>query len=197
MISRTFVAAFAAGCAFLALAGCSNDPTLTGTNTGTFIQIDRVGRPALNTIFVPFAQHAANDRGTAAKDQQVLGPELSTFMTQTAGRSPAVAAAAESLLLTRNADVLLADFSQPGNAGYLGVETSGKIGQVFGGRALTDDVMTADLGIAFGNTLVTAGLVADDGKENNGQNGTPNLTSANVVPVRHSTAVFPYLGAPQ
>jgi len=197
MISRTFVAAFAAGCTLLALAGCSNDPTLAGTNTGTFIQIDRVGRPALDTIFVPFAQHAANDRGTPATDVKVLGPEISTFMTQTAGRSAAVAAAGESLLLTHNADVLLADFSQSGNAGYLGVETSGKIGQVFGGRGLTDDVMTADLGIAFGNALVTAGLVADDGKENNGQAGTPNLTSAGVVPVRHITAVFPYLGAPQ
>jgi hypothetical protein len=197
MTSRTLFAAFAAGASFLAFAGCSNDPTLAGTNTGTFIQIDRAGRPALNTIFVPFAQHAANDRDAPGQDAQVLGPQLSAFMTQTAGRSAAVAAAAQSVLLAKNANVILADFSQTGNAGYLGVETSGKIGQAFGGRALTDDVMTVDLSIAFGNALTTAGLAANDGKENNGQNGTPNLTGANVTPVRHSTATFPYLGEPR
>jgi Domain of unknown function (DUF4331) len=197
MKSRVFAAAFAVGVQAIALAGCSNDPTLNGTSTGTFIQIDRVGRPALNTIFVPFAQHAANDRSTPGNDAQLLGPQLSTFMTQTAGRSAAVAAAAENVLLARNADVLLADFSQTGNAGYLGVETGAKIGQIFGGRALTDDVMSVNLGIAFGSALATAGLVTDDGKENNGQNGTPNLTNANLTPVRHITATFPYLGAPQ
>lgn len=197
MISRTFVAAFAAGISLLAFAGCSNDPTLAGTNTGAFIQIDRVGRPALNTIFVPFAQHLANDQGTPAKDAQILGPEITTFMTQTAGRSAATTTAAQGLLLANNADVLVADFSQSGNAGYLGVETSQKIGSAFGGRALGDDVMTTNLGIAFGNTVSTLGLAADDGKENNGSNGTPNIVNDNVAASGGTTSVFPYLGAPQ
>jgi Domain of unknown function (DUF4331) len=199
MISRTFAATVAAGFSLLAFAGCSNDPTLTGTNVpSNFIQIDRVGRPAINTIFAPFAQHDANDRGVPSNDAKIIGPEIAGFMTQTAGRSAATATAAQALLLTNNADVLLADLSQSGLAGYLGVETGGKIGAAFGGRGLTDDVMTTNLGIAFGNTLTTLGLTTDDGKENNGQNGTPQLSTDNVTSSSvTATSTFPYLAAPQ
>jgi hypothetical protein len=199
MISRIIAATAAAGFIFLAFAGCSNDPTLTGTNVpSNFMQLDRVGRPAINTIFVPFAQHDANNRGVPSNDTKIIGPEIAGFMAQTAGRSPATAASAQALLLTNNADILLADLSQSGLAGYLGVETGGKIGAAFGGRGLTDDVMTTNLGIAFGNTLAVLELTTDDGKENNGQNGTPQLSTDNVpsssVP---ATSTFPYLPAPQ
>ena len=185
----------------LLLAACSNDPTLNNTSgaPSNFVQIDRVGKPGLNTLFVPFAQHDANDRNAPNKDVQVLSPEISTFLTQTAGRSAATVSAAQSLLVNGSgANVLIADFSQSGSAGYLGVETAGKLGKPFGGRALTDDVMAANLGIAFGNTLTSIGLAADDGKENNGQNGTPNLANDNVSSsAKHFGTVFPYLGAPR
>ncbi len=181
----------------LAASGCSNDPTLTN-NSGVpnnFVQIDRVGRPGINTIFVPFAQHDANDRNSPSNDTQTLSPEISTFMTGTAGRSAATASAAVALL---SPDVLIADFSQSGSAGYLGVETGAKIGTAFGGRALSDDVMTTNLGIAFGNTISTVNAgVPDDGKENNGQNGTPNLVNDNVSAPTNTSSVFPYLAAPQ
>jgi hypothetical protein len=199
MISRATTSAFALGFSLLALAGCSNDPTLTGTSVpNNFVQIDRVGQPALNTIFTPFAQHDANDRGTPSGDVQNLGAAISTFMTETAGRSAATASAAQTLLLANNADVLSADLTQSGNAGYLGLETGAKIGTAFGGRSLTDDVMSTQLGIVFGNRISTLGLAPDDGKENNGQNGTPQLSTDNVssAPVA-PTLTFPYLAAPQ
>ena len=186
--------ALAAGL-LLASAGCSNDPTLTN-NSGVpsnFVQIDRVGRPGINTIFVTFAKHDANDRDTPSNDAQTLAPQITSFVTSPAGRSSATIAAAANVL---SPDVLIADFSQSGSAGYLGVETNGAIGSKFGGRALSDDAMTTNLGIAFGNTLATAGLAPDDGNENDGRNGTPNLVNDHVSAPTNTTSVFPYLAPP-
>ncbi|HEY0798297.1 MAG TPA: hypothetical protein VGD50_04055, partial [Candidatus Baltobacteraceae bacterium] len=93
---------------------------------------------------------------------------------------------------------------------YLGVETNGAGGvSLFGGRGLADDVMSTNLGIAFGSTLTTVQPNVypfpmpsmtpppDDGNENDGRTGRPELVNANVTPVRHFQGALPYLGPPQ
>jgi hypothetical protein len=88
---------------------------------------------------------------------------------------------------------LTADLSQSGAASYLGVETGGATGGLFGGRGLTDDVIDISLGAVFGNTIPAITGVPDDGKENgcltnehvtSGQGGTQTQSS------------YPYLAQP-
>lgn len=188
-----------------ALAACSNDNSINPTLTDpVFQQIDRVGRPGINVIFAPWAHHDANSRSAPSQDATLIKADIGTFMTGTAGRSAAIGTYVQTLL---GSDVLVADLSSSAaTATYLGSETAGKMtpagtvgaGTTFGGRGLADDVMTADLGLAFGNTVVqltagTATPIADDGKA---QTATPNLSSANVTPAKHPLTTFPYLGNP-
>ncbi len=135
-------------------------------------------------------------------DFKNTAPQIDTFMTGTAGRSEAVSQYVQALLLPDALIANLADNSP--RASYLGYETQGGIADdcmgasptTFGGRSLTDDVVNAMLGLAFGNTATTvpapnvpnlpeAALSAsppapEDGKEKNGQNGTPQLVNQNV-----------------
>jgi hypothetical protein len=206
MTTRTLRALGALAFAGL-LAACSNDAALDPNLTNpTFRQIDRVGRPGINVLFAPWARHDANSRSAPNQDSALIGADIGTFMTGTAGRNAAISAYVKALLVP---DVLVADLSSNATtATYLGSETGGKMtpggiagavgaGSTFGGRGLGDDVMTADLGLAFGNTVVlltagTATPIVTDGKA---QTATPNLSSANVpAPTLHATATFPYLG---
>ncbi|HEX5269379.1 MAG TPA: DUF4331 family protein, partial [Gemmataceae bacterium] len=167
--------------------------THPGNCTQIFTQSDRVGKPLVNELFATVAnlRHQANDIDSPSDDPDQLRNDVLFFMTHAAGRSQATAAAAAALLTP---SALVADLSQSGPAGYLGVETHGAIGSAFGGRALTDDVVDTTLGIAFGNTLASLGLVPDDGAE------IPALTSDHVTQntaPKHYQNVFPFLGPAQ
>jgi hypothetical protein len=207
MTTRTFRALGALAFAGL-LAACSNDTALDPKLTNpTFRQIDRVGRPGVNVVFAPWAHHDANSRSAPSQDSTLIKADIGTFMTGTAGRSAAISTYVQTLL---SPDVLVADLSSSATAAsYLGSETGGTLsadgktvgagaGSTFGGRGLGDDVMTANLGLAFGNSVVsltalTSTPIPTDGKA---QTANPNLTSANVTASRHATSTFPYLGAP-
>jgi hypothetical protein len=215
--SRLCIAAVAAGLSLATFSSCSNDPTLNNNGVVTFTQIDDVGRPAINMLFVPWTSHDLNDRAAPGADSSTLAGQISTFMTgaQTADRSAAIANAA-ALIFAPN--VLVANVTvvpAAGTHGYLGIETNGVTGNLFGGRYLNDDVTTTNLSIAFGNTLTNvvpngypynpvtppstpSPKPADDGKENNGTTG-PQLTTDSVTPGPASIpgAAFPYLAPPQ
>lgn len=171
------------------VAGCSGGG---GGGTKTYSQVDRLARPAVNEAFATVAnnRHQTNDQDNPTDDKNELANDIQSFMTGTAGRSQAITDVTKAVLVP---DVMKADLSQnTTRAAYLGVETSGATGSAFGGRALTDDVIDADLGVIFGNTIPALGLAADDGKE------IPTLATDNVGPgSKHFTATFPYLGAPQ
>ena len=214
-------------CAFalgLAGVGCSNDPTVenngdTTTNGSniTFLQVAREGRPGIKELFLPYASHDAFNRQTPSTDT-TTGPAITTFLTSApAGRSAAVAAYVTSLL---SGDALVANLgSSATRASYLGYETGGAIASdctglaptTFGGRGLNDDVVNATLGLAFGNLATTSNPTAttgtptalvspapDDGKEQNGANGTPNLTNQDVscTTKGYTFGAFPYLASP-
>ena len=115
-------------------------------------QMDRLARPAINELFATVAnnQHKQNDEIGPADDKNFLKPEIYDFMTNVAGRSPAIANVVTAVTIP---DMLTANLSSPDKASYLGVETGGATGGKFGGRALGDDVIDLSLGIVFGNTI--------------------------------------------
>ena len=176
--------------ALSALAGCEGSGKTNGPKTYT--QMDRLARPAVNEVFATIAnnRHQVNDTDNPTDDASMLGADISTFMTHTAGRSAAITNVVKAVLTP---DMMVADLSQNStSAAYLGVETGGATGSKFGGRALTDDVVDTSLGVIFGNTIPALGLAPDDGKE------IAALTTDNVGPgAKHFSAAFPYLGPPQ
>lgn len=198
------------------LVACTNDTSLTspgGNSVGPFHQLDSMGRPLVVEIYSPWADHDAIVRGAPANDSGTLAKDITTFVTSSAGRSAAIAAYDQGLLASGSSttpaagNVLVADLSQTGPANYLAIETNGKsspTGSLFGGRSLPDDVVDIDLGLAFGNLATLYGGVADDGKEQNGLNGTPNLAGDGVSAAGRQYQIgppyagpnFPYLESP-
>ncbi|MDQ2681332.1 MAG: DUF4331 domain-containing protein [Candidatus Eremiobacteraeota bacterium] len=230
----------------LALAACNgsgntnpgggNNNNNGALGNGPYKQLDRLNRPAVSEVFATFGQHDANNRDTPNDDATTLKPEIVNFMQKVAGRSPAIAGVVGSVLTP---DVVIADLSgtsqscigvPPGGCNnYLGLETGGATQapaglKPFGGRALTDDIISISLGVIFGGTVPALGLAPEDSAEQDGRtdnsgnypggqcnvgncaggtypaNHRPNLTTDNVTwqtAPKHFTTTFPYLGAPQ
>jgi hypothetical protein len=159
-----------------------------------YVQIERLGRPAVKEATQSFGDHDSTNRSAPWAEpfsSQTLYQAIGTFVTNVAGRRADYASTIQAILIP---DEIAADLSvNATSAAYLGVETNGATGSAFGGRALSDDVIDADLGVLFGNTLPKLGLVSDDGKE------SPCLTTDNVgfnAAAKHVTNVFPYVGTP-
>ena len=181
--------------------------------TGTWTQIERLGRPAIKEAFEAFKNHDATNRATPF-DDTLLASSIHDFMIHSAGRSEAIANAAVKTLIP---DELEADLSAPGPARYLAVETNGKSGlpiqiirtvppagilgikqalgdpyRHFGGRDPQSPVIDISLGAIFGSLLPKLGLAAEDNRE------TPCLTSDNTTPAaKHPLSGFPYIGDPR
>jgi hypothetical protein len=220
-MKRIFTLACAAAVSFATLSACSNDPTVTSNQnpTGsniTFNQIDREGKPGIKVLYLTYGQHDPFNRNSPQNDPTNFGPSIAGFVTGTAGRSAGIATYVEDALMP---DALIANTNANGNGSYLGWETSGQIktdclgatpGQ-FGGRTLTDDVVSTMLGLSFGNLATSATLKAptpnvvnltstggatkippDDGREK------PALTNQHVscAAKGFTLLAFPYLAAP-
>jgi len=184
-----------------------------GTVAQTYVQVERLGRPAVKEATESYSEHDVTNRVTIT-DDEVLRHSVYRFVTTVAHRSPDVATAIEDLLIP---DAIEADLSKSGPARYLAVETSGKSGypvgliravpvsgiegikkalsdpdRRFGGRDLDSPVIDLSLGAIFGSIIPKVGLAHDDGKE------TPCLTSDNTTPAeKHFLTYFPYAGAPR
>lgn len=224
-MKRLVTVAIATAMSVAAFSSCSNDPTLNnnGNTSGAniqFQQIDRIGKPGIKQLFIPFAQHDAYNRDVPANDLTKVAPQIKTFVTSTAGRSAGVASYVSSAILP---DALIVDLtSNATRASYLGYETAGTLkvdctglaATTFGGRAPADDVVTAMLSLAFGTTATTVSApnasaplapAAEDNKEQNGTGGRPQLATDNVscttgaggAPAKNTLlGSFPYLNAP-
>jgi len=181
--------------------------------SGTWTQVERLGRPAVKEATEAFRNHDVTNR-SALTDDGVLARSIREYMIHTAGRSEAVADAAVKVLIP---DHIEADLSESGPARYLAVETNGKSGlplqivrtvppdgiegvkkalgdpyRHFGGRDLGSPVIDLSLGAIYGSLIPKLGLAPDDDRE------TPCLTSDNTTPAgKHFLRGFPYIGDPR
>ena len=176
----------------VALTACggssSPSPTPTATPQQTYTQTELLARPAVKEAFESFAKHDTTNR-TEPYNDPTLQSSIGSFMTAVAGRSAQTAAVAQAVLYPNE---MVIDTTQlaAGTASYLGSETGGATGSKFGGRALSDDIISISLGAIFGNTFSALGLVPDDNKE------SPCLMTDNVNYDKNNTAKFPYVQAP-
>lgn len=182
-------------------------------SAGTWLQIERLGRPAIKEAFEAFRNHDTTNR-SALTDDAILSKSIHDYMIHVAGRSSAVADAAVKLLMP---DFIEADLSQSGPARYLAVETNGKSGfpvgvvravppdgiegikkalgdpyRQFGGRDPKSPVIDLSLGAIYGSLIPKLGFAPDDRRE------TDCLTSDHTTPAaKHPLRGFPYIGDPR
>jgi hypothetical protein len=154
-----------------------------------YSQIELLSRPAVKELFEVFANHAVTNVRDPYADP-TLEDSIKGFMTNVAGRSPAIANVVTSVLYPNE---LAVDVSQAGPAAYLGVETGGATGSRFGGRGLTDDVIDTSLGVVFGGTIPALGLAADDHHENTCLSNEHVASGQGGV---QTQSTFPYLATP-
>jgi hypothetical protein len=106
-------------------------------------QIDRMGRPAINTVFIPASKKDAFNFGIPSHDQRDFrGDVVNTLVSL--GNSTATANALADVLLP---DILT--FNTASSAGFLN------------GRAPANDVIDAELGLISGGAI-TGDCVAND-----------------------------------
>ena len=132
-------------------------------------QVDRMGRPAINTALIPSAKKDAFNLGEPDRDLQDFGDDVRTSIESLSG-DPAHAASLTSILLP---DLLTFDTSS--GDGFLN------------GRQLSDDVIDAEL------DLLTKGAVSGDGVDTNDIPflGTfPYLAPAHVIPEPSALALL-------
>jgi hypothetical protein len=111
-------------------------------NLGNWVQLDRMGRPAINTVFIPADQKDAFNNNTPDRDKGIYTDEVKAALNSL--NSPATDALAGILL----PDILTVDMSKP--VGYLN------------GRGLSDDVIDISLQAITGSTTIGDGVNAND-----------------------------------
>ena len=147
--------------------------------SGTFVQKDQMGRPAVNTVFVSSASKDAFNT-TIPSEQGALFQSM--FQTNLMGLSPAYANTGDKNALGLDA----ASFTGLLASDVLNVSLNGKTTfydgtNVLTGRALADDVITVELLLIFGGEDFTENAAFSD--DHVDANDKPFLTS------------FPYLAA--
>lgn len=174
-ISRRLVPAALA----VALAAACND-----NNNGTapnpdrvFNQVQRLGNPLVSEVFLAKRDHAFHGSTAPTIDVASFTPIIRSFADNVAGRDTSVGKTLAAVLLPD--ELLVQSDKDPASAGWL----TWALANGWGGRKLTDDVVTAGLQAIFGALL-------------DPNNTTPGLADdhvdANDVPFGTS---FPYLAA--
>lgn len=112
--------------------------------SGSMSQIDRMARPAINTVFIPSDRKNDFNFGQPADDQANFR-QFVVATLQALGNSEATANQLADILLP---DIMTVDTSQPT--------------QYLNGRGLTDDVIDISLGIVSGGAVTTDCVDAND-----------------------------------
>ncbi|WP_084158130.1 DUF4331 family protein [Gaetbulibacter saemankumensis] len=166
------------------LFGCENDDTMIMNDmvllSGTYMQEDQMGRPAVNTVFV---SSASKDMFNVTIPSEQGANYQSMFQTNLMALSPAYANEGDTNALGLDAatftGVLATDVL---NVSLDGPTTFYDGTNVLTGRNLTDDVITVELLLIFGG---------EDFSENPGL--SDDHVDANDKPF---SASFPYLASP-
>ena len=164
----------------LLIMSCSDDSDTTiqieTDFSGTFVQKDQMGRPAVNTVFV--SSSSKDEFNTTIPSQQ-----SAMFQTNLIALSPAFANSGDKNALGQDAaaftGLLATDVL---NVSLDGTTTFYDGTNVLTGRALADDVITVDLLLIFGGEDFTENPSLSD--DNVSEKDKPFLTS------------FPYLASP-
>jgi Domain of unknown function (DUF4331) len=145
---------------------------------GNFSQIERLAVPALNELFMDFKAHNDSNLKSPTDDATNQSNFIRTFVNAI-GRPQGIADAVISVAIP---DVIQADLSKSAGS-YLGTQ----LGQNFGGRRPTDDVIDTTASVVFGSavTNITQGAISALTSDN------VNANPANFLPT------FPYLGNPR
>jgi hypothetical protein len=163
---------------------CSNDDTPTGPTgpnfTGTYVQQDQMGRPAVNTVFV---SSGSKDMFNTTIPSQQSTSFQAMFQANLEGLSPAyntpTDANALGLTSSQFSGFLATDVL---NVSLDGTTTFYDGTNVLTGRQLADDVITVELLLIFGG---------EDFTEN------PSFSDDHVdANDKQFLASFPYLAAP-
>jgi hypothetical protein len=166
----------------LTVAGCSNtDNGMTDTSVPkTYDQVQRLGNPLLSEVFLAKRSHPQHGAIGPDQDVAMIGDEVKSFVTGTAGRSQTLANTLASVLLP---DMLIVQTDKAANtAGWL--TWLPQLGNGWGGRKLPDDVVDLGLLAIFGDPF---------GIDPPGAVGKAGLTTDNVASDSQFLATFPYL----
>ena len=155
-----------AAAALVLAAGACNKDNSTSTATGlsaakVYVQIDRLGNPLVSEVFFPKRDHGLHNGSTPSQDVANGFPAKIKAFTDGFNRGPTIGNTLGAVLIP---DMLLVYPNRaPGTAGWL----SWALAAGYGGRKLSDDVVTAGLTAIFGNLLdpnatVLAGLTTDN-----------------------------------
>ncbi len=110
-----------------------------GPTPSAYQQIELLSRPAVKEAFESFADHDHDQSQSNPTTTRRFKVTSSASPKHVAGRSATTANTLKAVLYPNEMQVDLS--SSATTAGYLGVETGGKVGTTFGGRGLTDDTI--------------------------------------------------------
>lgn len=158
----------------------------TGPDTDReFAQVQRLGNPLVSEVTLAKASHPIHGTTGPAEDGQRIAPEIVSFITgpgSVAGRSAEYAGVLGSVLLP---DMLIVQTDRdPASAGWL--TWLPQLGNGYGGRKLSDDVVDLGLLALFGDPF---------GIDPPGATGKEGLTTDNVGSDSPFLATFPYVAA--
>lgn len=159
----------------LLAAACSDDHTTAPTTDRVFNQVQRLGNPLVSEVFLAKRDHAFHGSTAPTIDVAAFTPMIRSFTDNVAGRDSTVGKTLAAVLLPD--ELLVQSDKDTASAGWL----TWALANGWGGRKLTDDVVTAGLQAIFGALLDpnnTSQALADD------------HVDANDVPF---SATFPYL----
>ena len=159
----------------LVAAACSDDHPAAPATGRAFNQVQRLGNPLVSEVFLAKRDHAFHGSTAPTIDVAAFTPIIRSFTDNVAGRDSTVGKTLAAVLLPD--ELLVQSDKDVASAGWL----TWALANGWGGRKLTDDVVTAGLQAIFGALLSpnnTSPALADD------------HVDANDVPF---SATFPYL----
>ncbi len=156
------------------LNGCSNDNTTTSPTTKTYSQVDHVGKPAINTVFIGASDSTQKDSFNHTIPSQMSAAFYATVLARLMALNPGYTTNILTLTAAQFSTALVNDVLPVATVGpttfYDGVH-------VLTGRQLTDDVIHIELILIFGGP---------NGMQNPGQNDdhvpTNDVTFSNTFP---------------
>lgn len=126
---------------------------------GHFFQVDRMGRPAINTVFIPKEKKNLFNSTQPSKDQANFLSNVTGVLVALDSRT--TAAEADGLAKVLLPDILTADLSKP--TGFVNPNPP----PLLNGRNLADDVIDVELQVVTGLLFGRDPLIKGDGVNSN------------------------------